>query len=68
MILETKLSITGMNCQHCVSTVRKALEGVPGVESVDVSLDQAQAVVSGSADADAMVTAVEDAGFDAVAL
>jgi copper chaperone CopZ len=68
MNLETKLSITGMNCQHCVSAVRKALEGVPGVETVDVSLDQAQAVVSGSADADAMVTAVEDAGFDAVAL
>jgi copper chaperone CopZ len=66
--METKLNITGMNCQHCVSAVRKALEGVPGVERVDVSLEQAQAMVSGDADTAAMVAAVEDAGFDAEAL
>ena len=63
--METRLKVGGMNCQHCVGAVRKALESLPGVESVDVSLEDASALVTGSADSAAMVTAVEDAGFDA---
>lgn len=63
--METKLNVSGMSCQHCVGAVRNALEHVPGVESVDVSLEQGSAVVAGTADVATMVAAVEDAGFDA---
>ncbi len=39
------LSIKGMMCQHCVAHVKQALEGVSGVVSVQVSLENAQATV-----------------------
>ncbi|MBI1291219.1 heavy metal translocating P-type ATPase [bacterium] len=38
VIEKRRLRVTGMSCQHCVSAVRGALETVPGVHRVDVSL------------------------------
>ena len=62
----TKLKIEGMTCGHCVMAVKKALAEVPGVDKVvDVSLEQKQAVVSGSADNAALTAAVADAGYEA---
>lgn len=61
------LSITGMTCGGCVRSVTGVLQALPGVESVSVSLEQAQAQVRFD---DTQVTpallaaAVEDAGFD----
>lgn len=62
---ELTLSVTGMTCQHCVASVTKALQSVPGVESAEVSLEQKQAVITGSADPGALVRAVKDEGYDA---
>lgn len=62
----SSLKITGMTCQHCVMNVTKALRAVPGVEHADVSLEQGTAVVSGSADREALVQAVKAAGYEAV--
>jgi copper chaperone len=61
----TTLKVTGMTCNHCVMAVTKALRKVPGVESADVSLDKAQAVVQGSADAQALIAAVKEEGYEA---
>ena len=61
----TTLKVTGMTCNHCVMAVTKALKSVPGVESADVSLAQAQAVVQGDADRQAMITAVKEEGYEA---
>lgn len=61
----TTLKVSGMTCNHCVMTVTKALGKVPGVESADVSLEQAQAVVKGSADAQALIAAVKEEGYEA---
>ncbi|ACS84836.1 copper-exporting P-type ATPase CopA [Musicola paradisiaca] len=60
---DTTLSLSGLNCQHCVASTRKALEAVAGVSAVDVSLEQAR--IYGSADAQTLVSAVEQAGFHA---
>jgi heavy metal translocating P-type ATPase len=62
--MKTVLNIQGMMCQHCVAHVTKALQGVPGVETVDVSLEQNQAAVTGSADPAALTAAVVDAGYE----
>ena len=62
--MKTTLNIEGMMCQHCVAHVKKALEGVPGVEAVEVSLEGNNAVVTGSADVEAMKAAVADAGYE----
>ncbi len=62
----TTLNVEGMHCQKCVARVTEALEGVEGVTSAKVSLDDANAVVEGHAyDADALVAAVQGAGFGA---
>jgi len=58
------LKIDGMMCMHCVARVEKVLQGVEGVESVVVSLEEKQATVTGSAAADALKAVVTDAGYD----
>ena len=65
--MKTKLKVTGMTCMHCVSAVQKALEQVPGVETAEVSLEQAHALVTGNADVAAMVAAVKEEGYGAQA-
>ena len=61
------LNVTGMMCQHCVAHVKKALEGVDGVSSVDVNLEAGTATVE-AADTvtdEALVAAVVEAGYEA---
>ncbi|MEA3292550.1 MAG: cation transporter [Pseudomonadota bacterium] len=58
-------SIEGMKCGHCVASATKALEAVPGVEGVKVTLDPQQAVVTGKADPAAVIKAVKEAGYAA---
>jgi len=62
----TTLKVSGMTCNHCVLAVTKALGSVPGVESADVSLEKAQAVVKGSARPEALIAAVKDEGYEAM--
>jgi copper chaperone len=59
------LEIEGMTCMHCVAAVKKALEAVPGVERVEVSLDAGRAEVEGEADPQALVEAVKAEGYTA---
>ncbi len=59
------LSIEGMSCGHCVGAVRRALEGVPGVEQVEVRLEEGRALIHGTADPEALVQAVREEGYEA---
>lgn len=63
------LTIDGMSCEHCVSHVESALQGVGGVQSAEVSLEGGTARVDLSEDVatDALVQAVQEAGYDAQA-
>ncbi|HYB51755.1 MAG TPA: heavy-metal-associated domain-containing protein [Burkholderiaceae bacterium] len=61
----TTLTVRGMTCAHCAVAVSRALQAVPGVESAQVSLDRGQAVVSGSADVQRLIQAVEAQGYRA---
>jgi copper chaperone CopZ len=58
-----ELRIEGMMCPHCSAHVEKALLAVPGVESVTVSLENKNALVTGTADPAACKQAVIDAGY-----
>ena len=60
-----KYNITGMSCAACQAHVEKAVGKVPGVESVSVSLLTNSMGVEGSANSEAIVKAVEDAGYGA---
>ena len=60
-----KYNIEGMSCAACQAHVEKAVSKVPGVESVSVSLLTNSMGVQGSASSEAIVKAVEDAGYGA---
>jgi copper chaperone CopZ len=46
--METReFAIEGMTCDGCVNTITSALEAVPGVNSVEVSLKDKKATVVG---------------------
>ncbi|KAJ1626309.1 hypothetical protein T492DRAFT_1033601 [Pavlovales sp. CCMP2436] len=69
-MLEAVLTIGGMTCGHCEQRVRKALGTLSGVESAEVSLTAATAVVhytSERVSVAEMIAAVERTGFSAVA-
>lgn len=63
--MEKVLKIDGMMCMHCVAHVKAALEKVPGVTNVEVSLDNNNAIVKGNAKDDELIKAVVDAGYKA---
>ena len=57
------LDITGMSCGHCVARVKKTLEAQPGVEVHDVQVGSADVSVPDPAALDAIVAALDEAGF-----
>ena len=63
----TKLDVDGMTCNGCVGNVTKLLQGVDGVDSVEVTLTPGRAVVDhgDQVSAQVLIDAVEGAGFDA---
>ncbi len=60
-----RLSISGMSCAGCVTTVENALKGVPGVTEATVNFAEHTATVSGAADTNTLIQAVVDAGYGA---
>jgi copper chaperone CopZ len=61
------ITVEGMTCEHCEETVEEALEGVDGVTAASADRDAESATIEGTADSDALVDAVDDAGYDASA-
>ena len=57
--------VTGMSCAACSSRVEKAVSKVPGVESCSVSLLTNSMGVEGTASPEAVIAAVEAAGYGA---
>ncbi|TNF56024.1 copper chaperone [bacterium] len=41
---EITLKIGGMSCQHCVMNIKKAIDGIAGVKSSEVSIGNAKVV------------------------
>ena len=58
------LSVDGMSCDHCVASISKAVGALPGVTGVTVDLSAKEVTVSGDADENQVVDAIEDCGYD----
>ena len=58
-------TVTGMSCAACSARVEKAVSKVEGVTSCSVSLLTNSMGVEGSASPEAIIKAVEDAGYGA---
>lgn len=57
-----------MSCAHCEAAVQSEVTRIPGVEGVTVSADTGRLVVTSALpiDADVVLGAVDEAGFEAV--
>ncbi len=65
---KTVLHVEGMTCGHCVKHVTTALQKVPGVTAVEVRLAEKDATITSAGappSLEAMIAAVEDAGYEA---
>ncbi|KAF2435828.1 heavy metal translocatin [Tothia fuscella] len=62
-----ELSIVGMTCSACVASVTRAVEQLPYVRSINVSLltNSASIIFDGKQHGEEIVQTIEDAGFDA---
>lgn len=58
-----KVSISGMTCNHCVSTVSKTALTIKGIEKVDIKLDEGIAYISGNFDTNILKNEINDVGY-----
>jgi mercuric ion binding protein len=60
------LSVTGMTCASCPITIKKALNKVDGVETIEVNLEKKEALVTfddAKTTVEALVEATTNAGY-----
>ena len=64
--MKKTLKIEGMMCQHCVAHVTKALQGIEGVQAVEVNLKKKIATVEFLAEVanDILINAVTEVGYE----
>ena len=56
-------NVPDMSCQHCIDAITGEVTKVDGVSDVNIDLDAKTVAVVGG-DADAIVAAIDEAGFD----
>lgn len=54
-----------MSCQHCVGSVKEALEKVDGVSAVEVNLEKGKASYAGDVDLQQIKDTITGIGFEA---
>lgn len=66
--MNKKIYIEGMSCGHCVKHVEEALKELPGVKSVNVSLQDKVADLELTQDIsdEEIKAAIDDAGYEVV--
>ncbi|OQB14942.1 MAG: Copper chaperone CopZ [Firmicutes bacterium ADurb.Bin193] len=68
MSMETaNLKVEGMSCSHCVGAVKSALDALPGVSLVSVSLDDGTVTVdydTTGTGLDEIKDAITEAGYE----
>jgi copper chaperone len=58
------IKIKGMSCQHCVGSVKEALEKIEGIENVVVDLDSGVAKFDGITVPENLENAITAIGFE----
>lgn len=60
--------VTGMTCGHCEMSIREEVSTVPGVQEIQISAQTGKLVITSTEEVDdtAVITAVDEAGYQAV--
>ena len=61
-----KLKVAGMTCGGCVSSVTRAVTAAAPGSKVSVDLKSGEVAIDGAASRQAVISAIEDAGYDVV--
>jgi copper chaperone len=67
MAEQVTLPVSGMSCQHCVGKVEKSVSALPGIDKVDVSLEDASVKVAydnSSVSVSQITEAIEGQGYE----
>ncbi len=62
---EHTYSVPGVSCEHCRTAITNEVSKVEGVAAVEVDLDARRVRVAGEAADDAVLAAIDEAGYDA---
>ncbi len=65
MTKETRYTVNGLKCGGCVSKATVALQALPGVTAAQVDLATKSAVVQGEVAPEAVIRALQGAGYSA---
>lgn len=66
---DMEIPVYGMTCEHCVNRVKKALENLPGVENVNVSMAESKAFFTydkAQLNLEDINSAIEEAGYSSI--
>jgi copper chaperone len=62
-----EIKVEGMSCQHCVMSVRKAVEGLDGIKSSNVEIGKVSVEFDeGKVSQDAIEAAIAQAGYKVI--
>ena len=64
--MKLNLKIDGMGCEHCIKSVREALEGINGVKVIDVKIGSAEVEAENDSILNEIREKLDDAGYDLV--
>ena len=64
--MKLNLKIDGMGCEHCVKSVREALEGIKGIKILDVKIGSAEIEAENDSVLNEIREKLDDAGYDLV--
>ena len=64
--MKLNLKIDGMGCEHCIKSVREALEEINGVKVLDVKIGSAEVEVENDSVLNEIKEKLDDAGYDLV--
>ena len=64
--MKLNLKINGMGCEHCIKSVREALEGINGVKVLDVKIGSAEVEAENDSVLNKIREKLDDAGYDLV--
>ena len=64
--MKLNLKIDGMGCEHCVKSVREALETVKGIKILDVKIGSAEIEAENDSVLNEIREKLDDAGYDLV--
>ncbi|ASS38982.1 heavy-metal-associated domain-containing protein [Fusobacterium sp. oral taxon 203] len=64
--MKLNLKIDGMGCEHCIKSVREALEGINGIKVLDIKIGSAEVEAENDSILNKIREKLDDAGYDLV--